>query len=98
MKILIAVDTFVIIENVAGKLSKKLFPIIKKQNEARVTGRDNDVELDGRMVTISPDFKLMITSVTSKPDFGPEISEHIILVNFELTEAAFDAQIMAIIV
>ena len=61
-------------------------------------GRDNEVEIGGRMVPISPDFQLIITSVSSKPNFGPDISEHIVLVNFELTEAAFDAQMMALIV
>jgi len=94
----LSIDSCVIVENVADKLSKRLYPIIKKMNDGWVVGRDNEVELDGRMVTISPDFQLIITSVSSKPNFGPEISEHIVLVNFELTEAAFDAQMMALIV
>ena len=54
--------------------------------------------LDGRSVPISSEFNLILHAVSRKPDFGPEISEYIIQVNFELTEAAFDAQIMAIII
>ena len=41
---------------------------------------------------------MIITSVLEKPDFGPEISEHIIMVNFTLDESSFDSQIMAIII
>jgi hypothetical protein len=90
-------DCSVIIENVSDKLSKLLYPVIIKQSERRVIGKEKEVELDGRMVPISSEFKLLITAVTSKPDFGPEISSYLILVNFELTEAAFDAQMMSII-
>jgi len=60
-------------------------------SKKRIVGKENEVELDGRMVPVNFDFDLLISSVTSSPDFGAEINEFIIMVNFELTENAFDA-------
>jgi hypothetical protein len=43
------------------------------------------------MVPVHYDFGMIITSMSGSPDFGSEISESLILVNFELSEGAFDA-------
>jgi hypothetical protein len=50
------------------------------------------------MVPLHLDFKLILATAEGRPDYGPEISEYIILVNFALTESAFDAQIMAVLI
>jgi len=50
------------------------------------------------MVPVHYDFSMIITTMSSSPDFGSEVSENLIVVTFELSEEAFDAQIMSIIV
>jgi hypothetical protein len=52
----------------------------------RIVGKEYEVELDGRMVPVNYDFDILISSVSTSPDFGAEINEYIIMVNFELTE------------
>ena len=47
---LLPLECSVIIENVSDKLSKLLYPVIMKQSERRVIGKEKEVELDGRMV------------------------------------------------
>ena len=54
--------------------------------------------LKGRNVPISFDFEMLISAAKSNPDFGAEISEHLIFINFELSEQAFEAQIMSIVI
>jgi hypothetical protein len=34
---------------------------------------------------------MLISAAKSNPDFGAEISEHLIFINFELSEQAFEA-------
>ena len=87
-----------LVENVQDNISRDLYPIIRQGGSRRIFGKENEVYLDGRAVPIHLDFKMLITCVLEKPDFGAEISEHIILVNFTLDEASFDSQIMAIII
>jgi hypothetical protein len=64
----------------------------------KIAGKENEVLLDGRMVPVHYDFNMIITTMSSAPDFGSEICENLILVNFELSEEAFEAQMMSIII
>ena len=79
------------IDNVGEKISRILYPIIKEYKQKKVVGKENEINLAGKMVPLHMDFQLLLVTAASKPDYGPEISEYLIMVNFALSESAFDA-------
>jgi len=82
--------SLVIIENVHNKLSELIHPYICMGEIKKVVGKENECMLNGKSVPISFDFEMLITTSINNPDFGAEISEHLIFVNFELSEGAFE--------
>jgi hypothetical protein len=91
LKIILQLGLTVIIENVVDSISRTLYPIISMGKLKKIAGKDNEVLLDGRRVPVHYDFSMIITTMSSSPNFGSEISENLIMVNFELSEEAFDA-------
>jgi hypothetical protein len=91
MKLALGFGQVVVIDNIGDKISRLLFPIIKEYRQKKVIGRENEINLAGKMVPIHLDFQLILATSNGRPDFGPEINEYVILVNFALTESAFDA-------
>ena len=90
--------SIVILDNVHNHLSPLVHPIIQMKKMTKVVGRDNEIIIANKSCPISFDFEMVITSAIGNPDFGAEISENLILVNFELSEVSFESQIMSILI
>jgi hypothetical protein len=61
-------------------------------------GKESEITWAGKPVSLHLDFNLLLVTAANKPDYGPEISEYLIMVNFALSENAFEAQIMSVII
>jgi hypothetical protein len=69
-----------------------------KGDLCKTPNKYTEVVINDTLVQVHRNFKMVISSVESAPSFDDEITEFLTLVSFELTEAAFEAQLMAVVI
>ena len=67
---------------------KILEPVIFKQYKR--IGASNKVQLGDKLLDVSDDFRLYITTKLNNPDFGSEISSKTLLLNFVITQEGLE--------
>ena len=56
MKLALGFGQVVVIDNIGEKISRILFPIIKEYRQKKFVGRENEINLAGKMVPLHLDF------------------------------------------
>ncbi|KAK2956118.1 putative Dynein axonemal heavy chain 5 [Blattamonas nauphoetae] len=86
----------VLIEGVTESIDSALYPLLSKavyrsKGQLLVRLGDSDVEYD-------PKFKLYLTTKYPNPNYPPEISTKVCLVNFTLTPAGMEDQLLGMVI
>lgn len=87
-----------IIENVGDYIPRRLYPLFAHSKTKTITEHTpSAVYIDRQLMPIDPNFKMYITSSSSSPDYGSELSLMANFINFNVTIEAFEAQILSIL-
>lgn len=73
-----------------------LLPIISRKTIKR--GNKNFLQVGNREIEISPDFRLFLHTKLSNPSYTPEIQAETALVNFSVTQAGLEEQLLSMVV
>merc|ERR1712028_251077 len=85
-----------LIENMGEKIDATLKPVIGRMTITR--GRNQYIKLGDDEVLFRPDFKLYLHTKLSNPHYPPEIQAECTLVNFTVTPAGLEDQLLALVV
>ena len=85
-----------LIENMGEKIDATLKPVIGRMTITR--GRNQYIKLGDDEVLFRPDFKLYLHTKLSNPHYPPEVQAECTLVNFTVTEAGLEDQLLALVV
>ena len=85
-----------LIENMGEKIDATLKPVIGRMVTTR--GRNQYIKLGDDEVLFKPEFKLYLHTKLSNPHYPPEIQAECTLVNFTVTEAGLEDQLLALVV
>jgi dynein heavy chain len=88
--------TSVLIENMGERIDAVLTPVIQRAKTKR--GHKFYVKLGDSEVEFSPDFKLFLHTKLGNPHFPPEIQAECTLVNFTVTLAGLEDQLLVQVV
>jgi dynein heavy chain, axonemal len=86
----------VLIENMAESIDAVLNPIITRSTFKK--GRSLYVKLGDKDVEYNPKFRLVLHTKLSNPHYPPEIQAETTLINFTVTEAGLEDQLLALTV
>ena len=85
-----------LIENMGEKIDATLKPVIGRQTITR--GRNQYIKLGDDEILFKPGFKLYMHTKLSNPHYPPEVQAECTLVNFTVTEAGLEDQLLALVV
>ena len=85
-----------LIENMGERIDAILMPVIARQTVKR--GRRSFVKLGATEVELHPKFRLIMHTKLSNPHYPPEIQAEAALINFAVTEAGLEDQLLADVV
>jgi dynein heavy chain len=86
----------IIIENLGNSLDAVLNPVIQRATIKR--GRTLYVKLGDTEVEFHPDFRLYLHTKLSNPHYPPEIQAETTLINFTVTKAGLEDQMLVLVV
>merc|ERR1719223_1322142 len=86
----------VLIENMAEKIDAVLAPVISRTTIKR--GNKRVVKLGDKELVLSPNFKLFMQTKLSNPHYPPEIQAECTIINFTVTEAGLEDQLLFLVV
>jgi dynein heavy chain len=86
----------VLIENMAEKIDAVLQPVISRTTIKR--GNKKVVKLGDKELVLSPTFKLFMQTKLSNPHYPPEIQAECTIINFTVTEAGLEDQLLFLVV
>ncbi|ERL86097.1 hypothetical protein D910_03511 [Dendroctonus ponderosae] len=86
----------VLLENVGQELDPILEPVLSQQTFKQ--GGALCLKLGDSVVEYSPDFKLYVTTKLRNPHYLPEVAVKVTLVNFVITSAGLEDQLLGIVV
>lgn len=87
----------VLAENVGETIHKVLYPFFNKSMMREDAGQKM-AQIGPDYIAIDPNFKLFITTQLSNPVFPHEIQVNVNLVNFTITRASLEAQLLSLVV
>jgi len=86
----------VLIENMGESIDAVLMPVVTRSTVRK--GKKYFVKMGDKDVEYSPKFKLYLHTKLSNPHFPPEIQAETTLINFTVTEAGLEDQLLALVV
>ncbi|XP_063845652.1 dynein axonemal heavy chain 7-like isoform X5 [Scylla paramamosain] len=86
----------VLLENVGEELDPILEPLLLKQTFKQ--SGSTCIKLGDATIEYSADFRMYLTTKLSNPNYVPEVSVKVTLVNFALTGAGLEDQLLALVV
>merc|ERR1719223_2553029 len=86
----------VLIENMAEKIDAVLAPVICRTTIKR--GNKKVVKLGDKELVLSPNFRLFMQTKLSNPHYPPEIQAECTIINFTVTEAGLEDQLLFLVV
>lgn len=86
----------VLIENMEESIDAVLAPVYGRATIKR--GRSVYLQLGDKEIALSPDFKLYLHTKLSNPHYPPEIQAECCLINFTVTEAGLEDQLLSLVV
>jgi dynein heavy chain len=86
----------ILIENIGESIDAVLYPVIQRATIKR--GRTFYVKLGDSEVEMNPNFKLYLHTKLSNPHYPPEIQAETTLVNFTVTMAGLEDQLLSLVV
>ena len=81
-----------LIENVDEHIDPALDPILEKKWEPRGSGFV--LVIGDKEIDVSPDFRLYLTTRLPNPKFSPELSARVAIVDFTVTQAGLEDQLL----
>ncbi|KAA0166994.1 hypothetical protein FNF28_02917 [Cafeteria roenbergensis] len=87
----------VLIENMGERIEAVLNPVISRATTKRGASRFT-LQLGDKEVDYHPDFRLYLHTKLSNPHYPPEVQAEAALINFTVTEAGLEDQLLAITV
>ena len=82
----------VLIENMGEKIDAILWPVVSRATTLR--GRKRYVKMGDKDVEFHPDFRLFLHTKLSNPTYPPEVQAECTLVNFTITRAGLEEQLL----
>merc|ERR1712072_1365263 len=86
----------VLVENMAEKIEAVLSPVISRTTIKR--GNKKVVKLGDKEIVLNPNFKLFMQTKLSNPHYPPEIQAECTIINFTVTEAGLEDQLLFLVV
>jgi dynein heavy chain len=86
----------ILIENIGESIDAVLNPVI--QRAAIKRGKKSYVKIGDTEVEFHPDFRLFLHTKLGNPHYPPEVQAETTLVNFTVTEAGLEDQMLALVV
>merc|ERR1712100_184533 len=86
----------VLIENMGETMEAAMLPVMARQYIRKA--RKVLVKLGDKEVEVHKDFKLVLHTKLGNPHYPPEIQAETTLVNFTVTEAGLEDQLLALVV
>ena len=86
----------VLIENLENAIDASIQPIYARQIIKR--GRTSIIKMGDKELTLDPTFNLFLHTKLSNPHYPPEIQAECTLINFTVTEAGLEDQLLALVV
>eukprot|EP00981_Chlorochromonas_danica_P012313 scaffold4815_cov184-Ochromonas_danica.AAC.1 len=85
-----------LIENMGEHIEPSLMPIVARITVKRAGKKF--IHVGDQEVEVSPDFRLYLHTKLSNPHYPPEVQAETTLVNFSVTQAGLDEQLLALVV
>ena len=86
----------VLIENLENAIDASIQPIYARQIIKR--GRTSIIKMGDKELTLDPKFNLFLHTKLSNPHYPPEIQAEATLINFTVTEAGLEDQLLTLVV
>jgi dynein heavy chain, axonemal len=86
----------VLIENLDNSIDASIAPIYARQIIKR--GRTSIIKMGDKELTLDPKFNLFMHTKLSNPHYPPEIQAECTLINFTVTEAGLEDQLLTLVV
>jgi len=86
----------VLIENMENSIDAVIQPVYSRAIIKR--GKTKYIKMGDKELTLSPQFKLFLHTKLSNPHYPPEIQAECTLINFTVTEAGLEDQLLALVV
>jgi dynein heavy chain len=86
----------VLIENLENAIDASIQPIYARQIIKR--GRTSIIKMGDKELTLDPKFNLFLHTKLSNPHYPPEIQAEATLINFSVTEAGLEDQLLTLVV
>lgn len=92
----IQVGQSVLIENLENSIDAVLSPVYGRAIIKR--GKSKFIRLGDKELNLNPNFRLFLHTKLSNPHYQPEIQAECALINFTVTEAGLEDQLLALVV
>lgn len=86
----------VLIENLQNNIDAVIQPVYARAIIKK--GKSKYIKMGDKELTLSPDFNLFLHTKLSNPHYPPEIQAECTLINFTVTEAGLEDQLLSIVV
>jgi dynein heavy chain len=86
----------VFIENMMNEVDAVIQPVYARQIIKK--GKSKYIKMGDKMLSLSPDFKLFMHTKLQNPHYPPEIQAECTLINFTVTEAGLEDQLLSLVV
>lgn len=86
----------VLIENMENSIDAVIQPVYSRAVIKK--GKTKYIRLGDKELTLHPNFKLLMHTKLSNPHYPPEIQAECALINFTVTEAGLEDQLLALVV
>jgi dynein heavy chain len=86
----------VLIENLQNNIDAVIQPVYARAIIKK--GKSKYIKMGDKELTLSPDFNLFLHTKLSNPHYPPEIQAECTLINFTVTEAGLEDQLLALVV
>lgn len=87
----------VLLENLGEELDPAIEPLIRKEIEKNSQG-ELSIKLGGKEIVYSSDFTLYLTTNLPRPEYAPDVSTNVTLVNFTITLEGLSEQLLSLVV
>ena len=92
----IEMGTWVLLENIGEKLDPALEPLLQLQRIRK--GEGKQIQFGDKQLTYGDHFDFFLTTTLPNPHYQPEISVRVTLLNFAITPAGLEEQLLNILV